>query len=165
MSINLSIKANSTKQGRSYKYAGVEVEGLEELVKAFNALPDDAIFKLGPATIEGANLIAERAKTKINNIPDNKDLRDKIKVRKPGRRPKKKYQIFANVYLQGGKNGGQYGVPLELGHRLVYFGNKTYRHVAARPFMRPAADESKDKVRDILAKAMNEIIEEMGGMR
>ena len=165
MSVDLPIKAISKKSGRSYKYSGVEIEGLEELVEAFNALPDDAIFKLGPATIDGAQLIAERAKTKINNIPDNKDLRDKIKVRKPGRKPKRRYQVFANVYLKGGKDGGQYGVPLELGHRLVYFGNKTYRHVAEKPFLRPAADESKDAVRDILAKAMNEIIEEMGGMK
>jgi len=161
------LKAKYTQAGKrkNFKFAGVEIEGLEELVEAFNKLGEDAVFKLGPASIEGANIIAEKAKTKVNNIPDNKDLRNNIKVRKPGRKPKKKYQVFANVYLKGGRNGGQYGVPLELGHKLVYMGYKTNTHVAERPFLRPAADESKDEVRDIIAKAMNEIIDEMGGMR
>lgn len=165
--MNIGIKAKYSQSGKrkNYKFAGVEIEGLEELVEAFNNLPEDAVFKLGPATIEGASIISEKAKTKVNNIPDNKDLRNNIKVRKPSKKPKKKYQIFANVYLKGGKNGGQYGVPLELGHKLVYMGHKTNTNVTAKPFLRPAADESKDEVRNILAKAMNEIIDDMGGMK
>ena len=139
------------KQNVRIRKNKVDIKGLQKLFKEHKTISN--------------NEIAERAKTKINDIPDNKDLRSKIKVRKPGRKPKNKYRVFANVYLQGGKNGGQYGVPLELGHRLVYFGNKTYRHVAAKPFLRPAADESKDAVRDILARGMNEILEEMGGMK
>ena len=160
----VNVNYTQTARKHKYKFANIEIEGLDELVEAFNKLDVNTIYKLAPYTIEAAEIVAEKAKSKINNIPDNKDLRTKIVVRKPGRDKKnhKRTQVFSKVTLKGGKDGGQYGVPLELGHRLVYFGYKTYKHISPRPFLRPAADESADQVSEILIRGMTEILEEWG---
>lgn len=160
------VKVNYTKGAKKakYKFGGIEIEGLDELVEAFNKLDINTIYKLAPYTVEAAEIVAEKAKSKINNIPDSKDLRTKIVVKKPGRDKKnhKRTQVFSKVTLKGGKSGGQYGVPLELGHRLVYFGYKTYKTIAPRPFLRPAAEESKEQVANILIDGMTNILNEWG---
>lgn len=160
------VKINYTQSARKhkYKFAGIEIEGLDELVEAFNKLDTNTIYKLAPYTVTAAEIVAEKAKLKINNIPDSKDLRTKIVVKKPGRDRKnhKRTQVFSKVTLKGGAGGGQYGVPLELGHRLVFFGHKTYKTVAARPFLRPAAEESKEQVANILVEGMTKILKEWG---
>ena len=82
-----------------------------------------------------------------------------LKIIKPGKKKAKSGVIYARVTF--GKDAA-YGVPLELGHRLVYFGKKTYQHVNERPFLRPAADESKEDVADIMAAGMNKVLDEWG---
>jgi len=137
---------------------GVQIEGLDELCKAFAELGEDAIFKLSDPSVEGAELVLSRAKPKIHKVSG--DLVNALKVKKPGKQKNKKaYKIFASLTF--GK-GGMHGVPLELGHRLYFFGKKTYKTVAEKPFLRPAADESKEEVANIMTDAMNKILEEWG---
>lgn len=158
-----------TGSGRKRKIDGfdVEIEGLEELIKAFAELGPNAILKLGRYTVDAAELVATRARANINDKTG--ELSSAIKVYKPGGSSrskitgkavdKKAYRVFSKV---GFSKKGMHGVPLELGHRLWYFGKKTNRDVEEKPFLRPAADESKDEVRDIIAGAMNKILEEWG---
>lgn len=138
----------------------IEIEGLDELVKALADLGEDAVQKLAPATIEGANIVKEKAKTKIHDVTG--DLSKSLKVSKPSKKSKNKYIVMSRVQM--GK-GGKHGVPLELGHRLWYFGHKTLSDVAPHPFLRPAADESKEEVIGLIVDAMNKTIDEMGGRR
>ena len=150
-----------TGKGRGTKTSGFSIEGLDELIQAFAQLPDDAIHKLSAPSVDATEKVAERAKSKVRNRTG--DLANAITVKKPGKpRNKKAYQIFAKVSF---KKEGMHGVPLELGHRLWYFGKKTNYDVPEKPFMRPAADESKEEVAKIMAEAMGKVIDEMGGMR
>lgn len=157
------VKVNYQKQDKSKNWQGrkvidFEVEGLEELIKSFAELGNDAIYKLAAPSIEAAELVCERARGKIRD--DTGQLSIALKVTKPGRpRNKKAYRIFAKV---GFGKGAQHGVPLELGHRLYFFGKKTYKHVSERPFLRPAADESKEDVASIMAAGMNKVLDEWG---
>lgn len=151
-----------TRTGKGFKSKidgfDVEIEGLEELMKAFAELGPNAILNLGRHTVDAAEIVAKRARANVND--KSGDLASAIKVYKPSSRNKKAYSVFSKV---GFSKKGMHGVPLELGHRLYYFGHKTNREVEAKPFLRPAADESKDEVRDIIVGAMNEILKEWGG--
>jgi len=155
------IKANYSRSGSKgkYKFDGFEIEGLDELMKAFSALGTDVVYKLAEPSTKGAELILARAKSRINNITG--ELENALIVRKPGKQQNKKaYQIFAKVGFRGRQ--GREGVPLELGHRLYFFGKKTNSDIEPKPYLRPAADESKTEVANIMANAMNKILEEWG---
>lgn len=135
----------------------IKTEGMDELIKAFSALGEEAYEALRPSATEAAEVVLSKARSKITNRTGN--LSRSLKIVKPGKKKAQSGIVFAKVTF--GKDAA-YGVPLELGHRLVYFGKKTLRDVPEKPFMRPAADESKEEVADILAKGMNEILEEWG---
>lgn len=153
---HVSGRANKTT---GYKLNGVSVEGFDELADQLLAFGQDTIFRLGPATVECAELIAAKARTKAPKLTG--ELTNGIVVKKPGRQKSHKaYRVFASVQLS---KDARHGVPVELGHRLYMFGRKTLQDVEARPFLRPAADESKDQVAKIMMDAMNDLIGEYGG--
>lgn len=134
----------------------LKIEGLDELIKEFSKLGDGPIEKLREPSIEAAEIVLGRARKHINNRTG--ELSKGLRVTKPAKKPKGT-RIYARVGF--GKNVA-YGVPLELGHRLWFMGKKTNKDVPEKPFLRPAADESKDEVADIMAKAMNKILAEWG---
>ena len=155
-----------TTTGTRNQFSNVKIEGLDELCKAFAELGEDALFKLSEPSVKAANIVLQRAKAKTHDVTGELDRA--LTVKKPGNQNRyvhgvnvshKAYKIFARVTF--GK-GGMHGVPLELGHRLYFFGKKTYKTVAEKPFLRPAADESKDEVIGIITDAMNEILQEWG---
>jgi hypothetical protein len=158
------VKVNYLKQDKSKNWQGrkvvdFEVEGLDELMKAFSDLGTDAIYKLADPSVEAAELILNRAKSKIND--QSGELENALEVKRPGRqRNKQAYRIFAKVGFK--PRQGMHGVPLELGHRLYFFGKKTLKDVKPRPYLRPAADESKEEVANIMANGMNKVLEEWG---
>lgn len=133
----------------------LKIEGLDELIKDFAKLGDDAIKELKEPATEAAAMVLERARGKIHNRTG--ELSRGLKVVRP-RKPKNN-RIYARVTF--GKDVA-YAVPLELGHRLWFMGRKTNKDVPEKPFLRPAADESKEEVADIMAKAMNKILAEWG---
>lgn len=136
---------------------GQEIEGLDELIKAFSELGDGHILKLRDATIEAATIVKDRAKTKINS--KSGDLASSLKVTKPSKKSKSEFKIVAKV---GFSKKAMHGVPLELGHRLYFMGHKTNSDVAPHPFLRPAADECKDETASLIADAMNKALKEWG---
>ena len=147
---------------------GVEIEGLDEFIADLLSLGEVGIRKLRPATIDAANVVATTARLKapvgVRTIKtaakhDSKKLRDGIVV-KIGSYKRGSYKISSRVELAP---GASHGIPVELGHRLYMFGRKTLRHIEGRPFLRPAADESKRAVATIMTDAINEAIEELGG--
>lgn len=160
------VKVNYLNQDKSKNWQGrkvidFEVEGLDDLIKAFADLGTDAIYKLADPSVEAAELVLKRAKSKIND--QTGELENALEVKKPGRPSKhlkKAYRIFAKIGFK--PRQGMHGVPLELGHRLYFMGKKTYKHVNERPFLRPAADESKEDVADIMAAGMNKVLDEWG---
>ena len=135
-----------------------KVEGLNELIKAFAALGDEAISEIIPVSIAGAEIVQRRAKSNVNSTGK---LDKAIKVSKPTKSSIRKYTIYSRVRIA---KSGAYGIPLELGHKLVRNGN-TVGTVRERPFLRPAADESKGEVLGLITGAMNITIQKMGGKR
>jgi hypothetical protein len=140
----------------------VKIEGLEELLKAFTELPDEAVTYVEQASYPAAQTILNRARGYLTKYNDTGALSSSLKANKPSKKRKYKYVIFSKVWF--GK-GGKHGVPLELGHRLWYFGKKTNKDVEARPFLRPAADESKGEVISQMIGAINKALDEMGGLK
>jgi|GEM_PF-2012241 phage protein, HK97 gp10 family len=154
--------SSSHKSGGKNHAEGVSLsfEGFDETVKAFNALNnEDLIFRLSEPSVKGAEIIADKARSKINNITG--DLARSIKVHKPGRKKGKAYQIFARVgFNQKGTDGGYYGAARELGHQIVEKNGRIAGEVSEHPFLRPAADESQEEVANIIVDAMIQIITE-----
>ena len=135
----------------------LKFEGLEDLMKEFSKLGENAYEALRPSATEAAEIVLERVRGNIRDRTGT--LSRSLKIIKPGKKKAKSGVIYARVTF--GKDAA-YGVPLELGHRFVYFGKKTYKKVNERPFLRPAADESKEEVANIMATGMNKILDEWG---
>ena len=136
-----------------------EIEGLDEIIKAFSKLGDDAIPRIEKASIDGAEKVLHKSKQKIEKHYKTGDAFHSLKVLKPTKSNKAKYIIFSKVTF--GKQGAHI-VPLELGHKLVRNG-KQVGTVKERPILRPAADESKNEVIEIAVDAINKALDEMGG--
>lgn len=139
-------------------FGDVKVEGLEELCRAFLAIGEEALPYLKEAADNGASITLAEAKEKAP--ADSGDLKAALKVGKARKSKKYPYRVFAKVTFS---KKGAHGVPVELGHHLIYMGYDTKTDVKERPFLRPAADSSRDEVQDILINGMNKAIEQIGG--
>lgn len=135
-----------------------EIVGLGELMKAFAAIGDEAMTHLKPASDEAGAVVLAKAQSKVSECTGK--LKSKLKLTK-SRVKKGAYSISSKV---GFSKGAMYGVPLELGHRLVIHGN-VVGTVKEKPYLRPAADESKEQVVDIITGAMNKALDKMGGLK
>lgn len=142
-----------------FKDANIEIEGLDELMKAFKDLPEESLIYLKDAANTAGEVVLSKSKEKAP--VDTRNLQSKLKLGKAKKSSKYPYRVFSKVTF--GK-GAAYAVPLELGHKLVTDG-KTWGEVKERPFLRPAADESRDGVANILAEAMQKALEQMGGLK
>jgi HK97 gp10 family phage protein len=143
----------------------VEVEGLDELIRDLAKFGDAAMPALKQAQERAAQVVLAKAKAKApvsetatgGHAPGT--LRDSLKIVRANLKPGT-YVTFSKIAI--GK-GAAYGVPVELGHELRrVVGGRSFGHVAARPFLRPAADESKNEVINIMAEAMNRELERLG---
>ena len=136
------------------------IVGLDELIKAFMDLGEDALPFLYDAANKAGEIVLEKARSKVPVRTGN--LKGKLKLGKAKKSSKYPYRVFSKVTTE---KGAAYMVPLELGHRLVYFGNPTDVTVEPRPFLRPAADESVDAVISEIAQGMNNALEQIGGKK
>ena len=142
-----------------YSKSQTTVEGLDELIKAFMDLGEEALPHLKKASDEAGQSVLNKAKQKAP--VDTRNLQTKLKLAKARKSSKYPYRVFSKVTF--GK-GAAYAVPVELGHKLVMHG-KTVGAVKERPFLRPAADESKAEVVSAIADGINKALEQMGGKK
>jgi len=144
-----------------------DVEGLDALMKAFEKLGADAIKGVEDASTESAEIIKTRAVAlapgptgrksgKWAHAPGN--LKNKIKAKAPAKGRKNKLKVTASVSFSP---GAAYGVPVELGHKVVRNG-RVVGEAAPHPFLRPAADENRGTVEKNVADAINESLEDWG---
>jgi hypothetical protein len=140
--------------------SGIKVEGLDELIRAFAKLPDEAINTLKPAIKNDTKIILTKARANLVKHNKTGAMSKSLKTNAPKRAKKYKYQIFASVYFA---MEGRHGVPLELGHSIRNRKNgPVYGHVSERPFLRPAADESRTQVISDVMDAMNSALDQWG---
>lgn len=135
------------------------IEGLDELIKAFNELGEDALPYLKDAANDAGSSVLDRAR---ENVPVlSGQLKSKLKLGKARISSKYPYRVFSKVTFT---KDVAYAVPLELGHKLVKNG-AVVGGVSERPFMRPAADESEGAAIRTLSEGMNKALEKMGGRK
>lgn len=154
------------------------VEGLDKLLDDFRKLPDDAINDLIPATTRVGQAILLLAQARVPSSKYGKSyygkmgnkgkeswnhapglLKKSIRLKKPRKYNKKKWFISASV---GFSAGAAYGVPLELGHKLVFFGTPMGTSVKERPFLRNSADDNKQYAINETTEAINKTLEKFG---
>jgi len=135
------------------------IDGLDELIDAFMKLPEESLVFLKNASNSAGDIVLNKSKQKAP--VDTRNLQNSLKLVKAKKSSKYPYRVFSKVTL--GK-GSAYAVPVELGHKLVKNGN-VVGAVNEKPFLRPAADESKNEVLSIVADAMNKALEQMGGRK
>jgi HK97 gp10 family phage protein len=134
-----------------------KVEGIDDLAKRLKTFGDDAMPYVKDMSDKAGKVVKDKSKTLAPVDTGNlkKHIRQgKYKV-KQGR-----YKYATNITV--GK-GAAYYIPLELGHSLVYFGQRTGRRVEGRPFLRPAADLSKSQIESIFTSELNKALERLGG--
>jgi predicted KAP-like P-loop ATPase len=138
------------------------VEGLDDLVDSFLKLPEEAVTFLEEASISPAQKILDKAKAnvaKYNKFSDSGTLQKSLKLGKPNKKRKNKYEVFSKVSFPA---SAAHGVPLELGHKLVING-KIVGDVEEHAFLRPAAEENVDNVINAVADGINKALETFGG--
>ncbi len=128
----------------------VEVDGLDELIKEFKAMPKRGKARLAGAVNKGAGKLAPKIRQATPvGTEDGKHLRDNIKVRKAKGKTAK---ATAEVYISG--KSTDYGFHVETGHLT-----KGGRHIPAKPFMRNTTDANAEEIATIVAE---EILDGVG---
>lgn len=142
------------------------VEGLDELIKAFMTLGDEAKTYVKEASNDAGLIILNKAKSKV--ALDTGLLKSKLCLRKARLSKNYPFRIFSSVTYEGKRwnndSGGNHAALVELGHKIVRNGN-VVGTVKAQPYLRPAADESRELVIEKVANAMTEALENMGGLK
>lgn len=113
-----------------------EVEGLDEIINDLNRFHGEDEVK--PYVDKAGDILLKKTREKVS--VDTGTLKKSLFLKRTKRR-----RAFQNI-LTWGDDVRAYAAPLELGHGLVYMGHPTLKYVKARPFLRPAADESKEIV-------------------
>lgn len=134
-----------------------EVAGLEELIRATSRNADQAMPGLKTASDSAGRIVLASAKEKAGAMRKTGTLEKSLKLT-PAKVKQGKAVTFSKVTF--GRDAA-YAVPLELGHDIVVNGRHV-GEVAARPFLRPAADENQDRVVDVLVEAMNKELDKWG---
>ena len=129
-----------------------EIKGLDKLSSALATMGEKAIPIIETAVDNSGNVVLKRAQQKAKG-----NLKNSMELKKA---KNTSGQIYSQVAI---KKGYAYAAPVELGHNLTAWGNKTNIHIKEQPFLRPAADESVDEVEKIVSDAMNKILDEFGG--
>ena len=136
-----------------------EIDGLDELIRDFTKLGDNALPYLYDSATEATNYVLNKAREKVPVRTGV--LKKSLTARKISKSKKYPYRVFGSVTF---KPKGYYGVFVELGHKLKIQGN-TVGTVKEKPFLRPAADESRSEVGRIIAKGLNKALEKFGGAK
>ena len=126
----------------------VKVDGLEELVKVFEKMPEVAQEALDSASKEAANVVLQSAKrncpVKSGKLRDSLD----IKAEKTSKPTKRSYQVYSKGVSQGGV---RYAFAVEAGTSKA----------PAKPFLRPALDENKENIKKTISEKIIEEIDKL----
>jgi len=135
----------------------IKIEGLDELMKQVQGLGDKAMPYLQDGANRAGELILNRTRSRAPVLTGK--LRDNLQLKPAKIDAKYRYKTMATVWFS---DDTQYGIYVELGHRVMR-GGKQVGKAGERPFLRPAADESKKEAIEIMRDAMNKALKEHGG--
>lgn len=83
-------------------------------------------------------------------------LKRSLKFNRASKGNRAKGFIVARITI---RKGYQHAIPVELGHRLVFFGMETNKQVEPKPFIRPAIDANTQMSKNELIDAINRGLE------
>lgn len=113
-----------------------EIEGLDEIIDDLNRFHGEDEVK--PYVDKAGDVLLNKTREKVP--VDTGVLKASLFLKRLKRR-----RAYQNL-LTWGDDVRAYAAPLELGHGLVYMGHPTLKFVKAKPYLRPAADESEEIV-------------------
>ena len=128
------------------------IVGLDDIIRDIEAFGDKATPLIDKIVEDGGNILLQAAKEKVH--VDSGTLKKSLVLKK--QKSKQKKVVY---HITWGKDVQAYAAPLELGHGLVFMGHPTNKRVPAYPFLRPAADENKEKVYKMLFAGLNKALE------
>jgi hypothetical protein len=134
----------------------VVITGLDEILRDLDTFCDKSMPMIDVVVADGGNVLLEatKGKVRVGKYPGGGALKKSLKVKKQRTKQKK---IIYNITW--GDDVKSYAAPLELGHGLVFMGHPTNKRVLAYPFLRPAADENKEKIYKMLFAGLNKALE------
>lgn len=133
----------------------VQVQGIESLIKELRQMDDRGKAVLNDVALEGAQYAAPLLSGTIPRSPDNKHIKDKVKVKLNKR--KTKYKSMASVTIGSAAKGFNYAFHYETGHKMT-LADGSIKYVPPAKTVRRKFDQIKgriaDKMRDtFIAKA------------
>lgn len=129
------------------RQVGIEFEGGPQLYQQFDRIVEQVQGEtLAAAAKAGAEIVAAAAR--VRAPVDKGVLKQNIVVKKSG-----KVKPRRAAFTVGPNRAAAHGIPLELGHNIVR-GGKNVGHVAARPYLRPAIDETRTEVTNAVRDIM-----------
>lgn len=134
-------------------------EGLDDLMKDIAVFGTEATKLLVKDAEKAGNIVLNASKnnvSKYHKFSQAGTLRNSLKLKKS------KTKLKATATVTWGNDVREYAAPLELGH-AVKFGDKVVGSAAPHPFLRPAADENEQKVKDVLVEGINEAVSDLLG--
>jgi len=139
----------------------ISVDGLDELMAAFRDLPVEIQAKLDPAVTTAGNYVIAKARVNLNRMNGVGGIGHSLYVKRS-----KRQDLKLIGYITHHSDVSDYAAPLELGHLLRRTkGGYAYGSVAPRPWLRPAADESRETVQQFMVYGINQVLDEMGGKK
>jgi hypothetical protein len=133
-----------------------EIEGIDQIVYDLNVFGERGIIEVEPYVDKGGDILLKKTREKapVGNYPGGGALKKSLFLK----RTRTRKVGYKNI-LTWGDDVRAYAAPLELGHGLVYMGHPTLKFVKAKPYLRPAADESKEKVYQTITKGINKALD------
>ena len=116
----------------------IYVDGVEDLARMFRSMGDAAESILDEAAKKAAEIVLTDAKNKVPVNTGKLKASLDIKPEKRRRPTKAAYQVYSKGVSKGGV---RYAFAVEGGTSKM----------PARPFLRPALDENKDKIKDTIS--------------
>jgi len=138
------------------------IEGLDDLIKDLAKFGTEALKAVKPDVNTAGDFLLGKTREKLASVTKGTSTGNLSRSLHLKRSVSGKKFVTSNT-LTWGNDARAYGAPLELGHKLVMFGKPTNQTVAARPFLRPAADESREQVYNIIQAGMDKALKKLGG--
>lgn len=139
--------AQRPRRARARRW-GTYIDGAEDLVQLFQDMEETAEEILENATKKAADMVLDEAKRRVP-VRTGK-LKDSLEIKKEKR--KKKIKAVHQVRSKGVSQGGvRYAFAVENGTRLA----------RAQPFLRPAVDENRQKIINIIKEEIENALERL----
>ena len=132
-----------------------EIVGLDDIIRDLSNFGPEGQAEVKPYVDKAGDILLDKTREKVS--VDTEALKKSLFLK----RLRSKKGLIRNI-LTWGNDVRQYAAPLELGHGLVFMGHPTLKFVKAKPYLRPAADESKEAVYKTIFDGINKALDKLG---